>query len=196
MSLFPQTFITSDPTTSFSPLFRLLDDFDNYSGIRGNRHHHRGQLMAFTPKFDVTENAQNYELHGELPGIDQKDVEIESTDPQTLTIKGRTDRSYSKGAPAGFIEEGEVSGEGGEKDLQKNQNNSDKGTAVTNTGKGKKEPEQKFWVSERSVGEFSRSFSFPNRVDQDQVNASMNNGILSIIVPKARKAEGRKITIS
>ncbi len=51
-------------------------------------------------------------------------------------------------------------------------------------------------MSERSVGEFSRSFSFPVRVDQDAVKASMKNGILSILVPKAKKHESRKIDIS
>lgn len=200
MSLFPQNFISDDPSTSFGPLFRLLDDFDDYSRGTGG-HRHRSHLKTFTPKFDVKETAQAYELHGELPGIEQKDVEIEFTDQQTLIVKGRTERSYTKGTPpSGFIEEGEVSGaitEGGEKDSHKTQDNTNKGTSVAKTDEGgKKEPEHKYWVSERSVGEFSRTFSFPNRVDQDQVKASMKNGILSILVPKSQKAESRKITIS
>ncbi|POS86991.1 hypothetical protein EPUL_001138, partial [Erysiphe pulchra] len=61
--------------------------------------------------------------------------------------------------------------------------------------KEKKEPENTFWVMERSVGEFSRSFGFPVPVDQDAVKASMKNGILSVIVPKAKKQESKKITI-
>jgi len=56
--------------------------------------------------------------------------------------------------------------------------------------------QSKLWVSERSVGEFARSFTFPSRVDQDNVKASMKNGILSVLVPKAKKHESRKITIS
>ena len=68
-------------------------------------------------------------------------------------------------------------------------------TAITKTD-AQKESDERYWVSERRVGEFSRSFSFPTRVDQDQVMASMKNGILSILVPKAKKTEGRKITIS
>jgi len=54
------------------------------------------------------------------------------------------------------------------------------------------EEEGKLWVSERSVGEFSRSFSFPERVDQDAVKASFKNGVLSIVVPKVQKKEGTK----
>jgi len=56
---------------------------------------------------------------------------------------------------------------------------------------------EKFWVSERSVGEFARSFHFPTKVDQDAVKASMKNGILSITVPKTQaKAGTRRIQIS
>ena len=193
MSLIPRTFISDDPATSFAPLFRLLDDFDDYSRGTGGRKY-RSHLKTFTPKFDVKETAQAYELHGELPGIEQKDVEIEFTDQQTLTIKGRTERSFTKGTPpAGAIEEPEVSGAitgGGENDAQRTHKDN------TNTDEGNKESDHKYWVSERSVGEFSRSFSFPTRVDEDQVKASMKNGILSIVVPKLKKAESRKITIS
>ncbi|KAI5815657.1 HSP20-like chaperone [Pyronema omphalodes] len=53
----------------------------------------------------------------------------------------------------------------------------------------------KYWVSERSVGEFSRSFSFPGHVDIDQVKASLEHGILKIVVPKMEKKTGRKIEI-
>jgi HSP20 family protein len=201
MSLFPRTFISNDPTTSFAPLFRLLDDFDDYSrSTSGHSHRHRGQLKTFSPKFDVKETAEAYELHGELPGIEQKDVEIEFTDPQTLTVKGHTERSYTQGTPpTGYIEEGEQHDSQKAQDKngeQKAQDKNDKGTSVTKTDQGNKEPDHKFWVSERSVGEFSRTFAFPNRVDQDQVKASMKNGILSILVPKSKKAETKKITIS
>ncbi|SZF01148.1 unnamed protein product [Blumeria hordei] len=56
-------------------------------------------------KFDVKELADSFELHGELPSIDQKDVDIELTDASTLTIKGCVEHSYSKGCPqAGFVE--------------------------------------------------------------------------------------------
>jgi HSP20 family molecular chaperone IbpA len=198
MSLFPRTFIADDSITSFTPLFRLLDDFDNYSRGSGGRHY-RSHLKAFTPKFDIKETPQGYELYGELPGIEQKDVEIEFTDQQTLTVKGRTEHSFTKGTPVGSIEGPEVPGmitEGGGNDAQKHKDNTTTGTAVAKTDDGNKEPGHKYWVSERSVGEFSRSFSFPTPVDQDQVKASMKNGILSLLVPKLEKVRSRKIEIS
>lgn len=204
MSLFPRSFISNDPTTSFHPLFRLLDDFDQYNRTSedGTRRQGQRSLKAFAPKFDVKELSDSYELHGELPGIEQKDVDIEFTDAQTLTVRGHTERSYSSGdPPAGFIEEGSTpSGtitEGSDGKHHKDNTKAEKDNTKVATQDGKPaKSEAKFWVSERSVGEFSRSFNFPSRVDQDNVRASMKNGILSIIVPKSSKPEGRKITIS
>lgn len=212
MSFFP--LIANEPSSSFTPLFRLLDDFDQYSRGPGHNHHRRGgPVKTFTPKFDVKELQDAYELHGELPGIEQKDVEIEFTDAQTLTIRGRTERQYTSGSPpdssAGLVEGAAASGaitEGGETDSHKShqptvedENAQQKPSGSTEIAtKAAGQPQQhhaKFWVSERSVGEFSRSFSFPSRVDQDQVRASMKNGILSIMVPKTKKHESRRIHI-
>ena len=164
-------------------------------------------MKSFNPKFDVRELADTYELHGELPGIDQKDIDIEFSDAQTLHIKGRTERSYTSGTPpagsiegshsAGAIEQGQ--GEGEKKAAAHKATVQDEseenGTAVEVVKQEPKGPDAKYWVSERSIGEFSRSFTFPVRVDHDAVKASMKNGILSIVVPKAKKEQSRKITI-
>lgn len=166
-------------------------------------------MKSFNPKFDVKELKDTYELHGELPGIEQKDIEIEFTDANTLTVKGRTERSYTSGTPpTGSIESGKPTQAitEGYENVSHRATVEDEGAETTTTvaptnevaksEEQPKEPEAKYWVSERSVGEFSRSFSFPVRVDQDAVHASMKNGILSIVVPKAKKLESRKITIS
>jgi HSP20 family protein len=203
MSFFPRAFVGSDPSTSFTPLFRLLDDFDNYN--RGNNNHSSHQ-KSFNPRFDVKELADSYELHGELPGVEQKDVEIEFTDSQTITVRGRVERSYTRGTPpAALLGEGAKAGaitEGGHQATVEDEDATAKnGDAPTSTeissvpAPAHQKQEDKLWVSERSIGQFSRSFSFPARVDQDAVKASMKNGILSIVVPKTKKHESRKITI-
>ncbi|KAL5604044.1 uncharacterized protein BROUX77_004230 [Berkeleyomyces rouxiae] len=57
-----------------------------------------------------------------------------------------------------------------------------------------KSDKAKYWVQERSVGEFSRTFSFPCLIHQDKVHASLEDGILSVVIPKARH-ETRRIVI-
>lgn len=220
MSFFPSALVSA-PDTSFHPLFRLLDDFDQYSrgGSSGTPQQHARaggrHLKSFTPKFDVKELADSYELHGEFPGLGQENVEIEFVDAQTLTVKGRVERSYTAGTPpSGRIEDGDAGSKGaitekGEKASHKatvedanegaDQAAKDTDTQVVAAHDAQTEaqaPRAKYWVSERSVGEFSRSFTFPVRIDQDAVTASMKNGVLSIVVPKSKKAEGRKIEIS
>jgi len=198
MSFFPRAYIDSEPVTSFAPLFRLLDDFDAYSrdsGVpnRGTKH----LKHSFNPKFDVKEVADGYELHGELPGVEQKDVEIEFTDAQTINIRGRSERSYTSGTPpAGLVEAPKTARAIESHQPTVEDENAPSQTEVATTEAEPKEPEHKYWVSERSVGEFARSFTFPSRIDQDAVQASMKNGVLSILVPKAKKPESRKITIS
>ncbi|KAH8424378.1 Hsp20/alpha crystallin family protein [Aspergillus melleus] len=166
------------PTASdFGPLFRLLDDYDVHRSSRGQT-----SVRSFAPRFDVRESSDAYHLDGELPGIAQKDVDIEFSDPQTLVIKGRSEREYH-------------TPEAGEGDNEPAQGES---TEVAQTGQkqvSKSENKPRFWVSERSVGEFHRTFSFPSHVDQERVKASLKNGILSVIVPKAAAPSSKKITV-
>jgi HSP20 family molecular chaperone IbpA len=209
MSLFPRSFV-NQPTTSFSPLFNFLNEYDDYHNDR-SRHHQRDAIRTFSPKFDVKETANSFELHGELPGIEQQNIEIEFTDNQTITVKGRTERSYTGGTPieginmSGAITDGTESETPSHKATVEDDGVENTTTTVdtrkSNGGKSSKAeetnaPEAKYWVSERSVGAFSRSFTFPGRVDQDNVRASMKNGILSVVVPKAKKPESRKIAIN
>jgi HSP20 family molecular chaperone IbpA len=53
----------------------------------------------------------------------------------------------------------------------------------------------KYWVSERSVGEFYRTFTFPSAVDQNNVKARLKGGVLSVTVPKSAPPSAKRITI-
>ncbi|KAI1004082.1 hypothetical protein K3495_g4125 [Podosphaera aphanis] len=200
MSLFPRSFITNDQSP-LPPIFRLLDEFDQYS--RNSESPIHSQMKSFTPKFDVKEEKDSYELHGELPGIDQKNIEIEFTDASTITIKGHVERKYTEGnSPLNVIEGSKINQDSTKSHTpSSNYTESEKNLQSHNSKpeseeiEAKRAPEERFWVMERSVGEFSRSFSFPTPVDQESVRASMKNGILSVVIPKTKKPEGRKITI-
>lgn len=173
-------------------LFGLLD-----ADVTPQRASH--SVRSFSPKFDVKENASSYELHGELPGIEQKDIDIEFVDNNTLVIKGRTEREYKSSN-----DENDKGGKAAHQTTLEDEKPDEKpSTAVAkserNEGSVEKHMEQpghRYWVIERSVGEFQRTFSFPGKVDRDAVKASLKNGILSVVVPKLKKeAESRKIVI-
>lgn len=214
MSLFPRSYLS--PEASFTPLFRLLDDFDSYSREvaptrQGNNA--RRQLPTFSPRFDVKETEAGYELHGEMPGVEKGNVSIEFTEPQTIVISGRTERSYTSGTPpAGLVENGSATMSGAITDGSNNSNShkatvedeaaekaKEQGTEIVKSDQQQQQqqkPKERFWVSERSVGEFSRTFSFPTPVDQEGVSANLKDGVLSVLVPKAKKQEGRRIAVN
>ncbi|KAJ0422938.1 HSP20-like chaperone [Aspergillus carlsbadensis] len=183
MSLF-QTFPLT--TGDWSPLFTLLDDYDHHRSSR------RGQttIRSFAPRFDVRETTDAYHLDGELPGIAQKDIDIEFTDPQTLVIKGRSKREYSSFTTTRTsTEEQQAQNQDGE---SSNEALKPGDQQISTTKKAQK---PRYWVSERSIGQFQRTFSFPERVSQGDVSASLKDGILSLVVPKAAPPASRKIAI-
>jgi HSP20 family protein len=48
---------------------------------------------------------------------------------------------------------------------------------------------------ERSYGTFERAFVLPSTVDGDKISAEYQNGILTIVVPKAERARPREIPV-
>lgn len=197
-----------------APLFSLFDETLNELQ-RASRVARR----QFNPRFDLKETKEAYSLEGELPGIDQGNLNIEFTDEHTLTIKGRSERHSESGSrpqaveaeKKSAIEETPASETSSVKSHQATVEDEEPANssaaaaeeaAPTPAPAGQQpakteeqRPEQQYWISERHVGEFTRSFSFPQRVNQEAVKASLKNGILSIVVPKAPAPESRRINI-
>lgn len=53
-------------------------------------------------------------------------------------------------------------------------------------------------LSERQIGEFQRSFTFPAEVNSDEMKATLSDGLLRVVVPKKLDAvsQTRRIDIS
>ncbi len=49
---------------------------------------------------------------------------------------------------------------------------------------------------ERAFGSFERTFTLPGTLETDKVEASYENGVLSILLPRAEKAKAREISIT
>jgi len=197
----------------FAPLFSLFDDSLNEL--------HRASRQArktFNPRFDIKEAKDSYSVEAEVPGIDQKDISIEFVDEHTLTIKGRSERHTESGSrPTGAVEAQQKPAvedgvatpasetesvkshqptiEDEDEDAPAKAESSEVAAAAQPAEPTKTENKPRYWISERRVGEFSRSFRFDARVDQDAVKASLRNGILSIDIPKAPIPESRRVQI-
>lgn len=108
---------------------------------------------TFVPHVDVVDTDKEIMVSAELPGMDEKDIEV-SLMGESLTI----------------------------------------------TGEKKEEKEEKgkdYYRSERSYGSFSRTIPLPADIDAEKVAASFKKGVLTIKLPKTKRAieEQRKISI-
>jgi len=96
------------------------------------------------PAVDIVEREKDYQVAAELPGMEEKDIEVKVTD-DVMTIKG-------------------------EKKAEKEEKKKD------------------YYLSERHYGAFQRSFSLPDGVDADKIEASFKKGVLTVTLPKKPEA--------
>lgn len=131
------TMIKVDPFRSFDTVVRRMGDvFDDIQ--RGGI---RFEVGEFSPRVDVSNNADGLTIHAELPGMEKNDVKITITDGNVLTIRGEKKREEHH-------------------------------------------EEKNYMRVERSFGTFARSFTLPDGMRTNSVNASFENGVLTITIPK------------
>lgn len=123
---------------------RLFDDFFTGSDLPRFRQTVSGGAFL-APRIDVAESDTEYRFTAELPGVDEKDVEV-TLSGGVITIKGEK-RSETK------------------------------------------QEKDRFLHTERSYGAFQRSFTMPPDVDEEQVEASFGNGVLTVTVAKSPDAK-------
>jgi HSP20 family protein len=70
------------------------------------------------------------------------------------------------------------------------------GISISGERKIPKEGENvRYHRREREAGKFSRLINFPGQVDVDKVEASMENGLLKVIIAKSEAAKPRQISV-
>lgn len=106
---------------------------------------------SWTPAVDIYEDENQLVLTAEVPGIEEKDIEIKLED-NTLSIQG-------------------------ERKMEK------------------ETKEENYHRIERAYGSFYRSFTLPNYIDQEKIQAEHENGILKITMPKKPELKPRKVKI-
>lgn len=107
--------------------------------------------ISWAPAVDIYEDENQLVLTAEVPGIDEKDIEIKLED-NTLSIHG-------------------------ERKMEK------------------ETKEENYHRIERAYGSFYRSFTLPNYIDQEKIQAEHENGVLKITMPKRPELKPRKVKI-
>jgi len=107
---------------------------------------------AFIPAVDIYEDEHNITLKVEVPGVDEKDIDVR-VENNTLTVRG--ERKFEK-----------------------------------------EEKEENFHRVERRYGSFTRSFTLPNTVDTENVQANYEKGVLNIRLAKKAEAKPKQIKVN
>lgn len=69
---------------------------------------------------------------------------------------------------------------------------------LTVSGTRTEEKEQKgerYYVTERAFGSFTRSFTLPEATNSDKVDADLSNGVLTITIPKLPGARAKQVEV-
>src|SRR6476646_4168988 len=107
---------------------------------------------SFAPPVDVYEDEHNVTLKIEVPGIDEKDIDVR-IENNLLTVHG--ERKFEK-----------------------------------------EEKEENYRRVERQYGNFTRSFTLPNTVNTESVQANYDKGILKIQLAKKAEAKPKQIKVN
>jgi HSP20 family protein len=72
------------------------------------------------------------------------------------------------------------------------------GNVITVAGKREQESRQegdRFYAMERMYGQFARSFALPEGADAEKVSAHLNDGVLTVHIPKKPEVQPKRISI-
>jgi HSP20 family protein len=192
----------------FFPMYRgegsLLDSLDDHPFLNFNSSFFRDANISRTNRANVSETETEYRVEVEVPGYQKSEINIEfGNDGRSVTISGRSEKSYEEGPsdqegskPHGVTVE-EVSEESDKSAAKKPSGKESTAVAETNKNKEVGAPAApKYWISERTIGSFSRTFSFKAALDPEKATASLEHGVLNVVIPKATKSTTKKISIA
>jgi HSP20 family protein len=109
-------------------------------------------VTTWAPAVDIQETENELTLKADLPGIDEKDIDVR-IENNTLTLRG--ERKFEK-----------------------------------------KVNEDNYLRVERSYGSFSRTFSLPNTINTEAINAEYKNGVLTVQMPKRAESKPKQVKVN
>lgn len=120
---------------------RLFFDFERQDG---------GFEAREWPRAWLDDKGGSFELRVEVPGVEDKDIELHA-DGSSVTLRGERKDAVPEG--------------------------------------------HSVHRKERSAFRFARSFTLPAKIDSENVEASLKNGVLTVTLPKAKEAQPRQISV-
>lgn len=105
---------------------------------------------VFVPAVDIIERKEDILLIADMPGVDEKSVDI-SLEKNLLTINGYVEPEIPD--------------------------------------------KHKLVYAEYSIGDYQRTFTLSDEINREKIQATVKNGVLKLVLPKAETAKVKKITV-
>ncbi|MCD8102277.1 MAG: Hsp20/alpha crystallin family protein [Alistipes sp.] len=151
---------------------------------------------ASSPAVNIRENDKEYTVEVAAPGLTRDDFTIELEDDNHLVIsmEKRSEKSY--GDPQADMNEntgsseleqesgrenGEQQGEQPQQQIQQNDNQKDV--------QQPRKQQDKYLRREFSYSSFRQSMILPDNVNREKIEAKVNDGVLTILIPKTTEEE-------
>jgi HSP20 family protein len=152
-------------------------------------------LMPGSPSLmapmDICETSNGYEVDVALSGVRPEDIEL-TVDQNTLTIRGRFSyQNEHQHQPEGQMQ-GQQQPQPGQTQAQPSQQQSQ-----LQQGRTDRHRQGHNWLlREIPSGSFERTITFPRPIDPDHIQTSLQNGILTILVPINEASRPRRISLT
>jgi HSP20 family protein len=150
-----------------------------------------GQGPALVPAADVYETADEFVVELEVPGYEERELEIDVLD-HTLRVKGQQRAASHEKEEKGFhLPSLHLRGQAATEAKQETT-----GTAQQETLPTEARQERVFHLRERLGMSFERHFTLPVEANLDRTSASVGNGVLEIHVAKTGQPKPRTVAIN
>uniref|UniRef100_A0A251SMB3 Putative HSP20-like chaperone n=1 Tax=Helianthus annuus TaxID=4232 RepID=A0A251SMB3_HELAN len=214
MSIIP-SFFTGSRSNIFDPFSsEIWDPFQGFSSVLSNLPESSRETTAIAnTRIDWKETPEAHVFKADLPGLKKEEVKVEVEEGRVLQISGersreneekndkwhRVERSSGKFLRRFRLPENAKMDQ--VKAAMENGVEVEEGRVLQISGERSREnveKNDKWHRMERSSGKFLRRFRLPENAKMDQVKAAMENGVLTVTVPKAevKKPEVKAIDIS
>ena len=157
----------NDPADIISTVFGdILNPVYNNANNKQTRRPFSGKFQGFEPAINIIEAEDSYKIEIAAPGANKNDVSIKLNSDNELEI------AVAKTPTAVVVEEKEA-------DV-----NADKANGADDQQEEKKQNTERYLRKNFDFSEFSRTFYMPEDVQADKIGAKVQDGVISILLPK------------
>ncbi len=168
-----------EPFSELMPLRDLMNRLMEESFIMPRGLGQQGRQWTTAFPVDIYETEQDVVVKAAMPGMKPDDIDVRITD-NVLTIKGEHREDHEQGQRPQ------------EKAVGQQQQGQTKGQTQ---GQTQGEKGGNYYRREISYGSFYREIMLPTEVQGDKAQATFDNGILTLTLPKAEHAKAKRIQV-